>query len=79
MYMLKSDPNVNYENDWKLVTLLIGHNDACSHGCERAGFLGTKDGSPENYVRQVTKALDILHQHVPRMFVSLMPAAGKKR
>ena len=29
---MKGDPKVNFEKDWKMVTILVGHNDLCSIG-----------------------------------------------
>ena len=32
---MKSDPNVDFEKDWKVVTILSGNNDLCDYCKER--------------------------------------------
>lgn len=36
--MLKSNPNINMEEDWKLLTIFIGANDLCG-SCDNNTFL----------------------------------------
>ncbi len=76
---MRKDPNVNFEKDWKLVTIFTGNNDICSHSCKGiAQVLVTKDATPRGYTRHIRKALDILHTGLPRTFVNLVPPAGKE-
>ncbi len=59
------------------MTVLVGHNDICSHACSRLDlFEKVKDASPYTYVANVKAALDILHANLPRTYVNLMAAAG---
>ncbi|XP_060042778.1 phospholipase B1, membrane-associated-like isoform X2 [Erinaceus europaeus] len=64
--MLKNDKTINFEEDWKLVTLFTGGNDLCNY-CEDPLTYG-----PENVIYNVQTVLDILHAQVPRLFVNLV-------
>uniref|UniRef100_A0ABM5FPN6 Phospholipase B1, membrane-associated n=1 Tax=Pogona vitticeps TaxID=103695 RepID=A0ABM5FPN6_9SAUR len=64
--LMKSDPNINFQEDWKLVTLFIGGNDLCDHCKDPVRY------SPGNFTRNIQSALDILHNEVPRAFVNLV-------
>ncbi|XP_038123562.1 phospholipase B1, membrane-associated-like [Cyprinodon tularosa] len=63
---MKSDPNVNFENDWKVITIFIGGNDVCAY-CENSLLY-----SVENYVGFLQESLDYLFKEVPRAFVNLV-------
>ncbi|XP_051472021.1 phospholipase B1, membrane-associated [Apus apus] len=63
---MKSDSRINFQTDWKLITLFVGGNDLC-------GFcVNPEHYSPENYTYSIQTALDILHREVPRAFVNLV-------
>ncbi|NXH34815.1 PLB1 Phospholipase, partial [Myiagra hebetior] len=64
--LMKNDTRINFQNDWKLITLLIGGNDLCKH-CENPVH-----HSPENYTYNLQIALDLLHKEVPRAYVNLV-------
>ena len=68
---MKGDPKINFEKDWKMVTILIGHNDLCSIVCTRSEF------EVDTEVNNVVQVLDYLYRELPRTFVNLMPMAGK--
>ncbi|KAG9347334.1 hypothetical protein JZ751_004901, partial [Albula glossodonta] len=53
---MKTDTRINFEADWKVITLFIGGNDLCDH-CKNTMFY-----SPENFVFRIQQALDILHK-----------------
>ncbi|XP_041107443.1 phospholipase B1, membrane-associated [Polyodon spathula] len=63
---LRDSQNVDFQNDWKLVTLFIGGNDLCSYCNDREMY------SVENYIRYIQDSLDILYREVPRVFVNLV-------
>jgi len=64
---MKNDPNVDFKNDWKVITVFIGGNDACDY------FDGEKEqNSPDKYIEGVKKAIDVFHATVPRAFVNLV-------
>ena len=39
---MKDDVKIDFNSDWKMVTILIGHNDLCSIGKKHA-FCGCKN------------------------------------
>jgi len=63
---MKSDPNVNWANDWKVVTIWIGGNDLCRF-C---------NGNPEHtaaaYSNSIDQALTVLLNQMPRVFVNMV-------
>ncbi|XP_063160655.1 phospholipase B1, membrane-associated [Candoia aspera] len=63
--LMKTDSKINFQEDWKLITLFIGGNDLCDHCNDPVRY------SPENFIRNIQSALDILHKEVPRTFVNL--------
>ncbi|XP_063246903.1 phospholipase B1, membrane-associated [Prinia subflava] len=63
---MKNDTSVDFQNDWKLITLFIGGNDLCKF-CENP-----EHHSPENYTYNLQIALDLLHKEVPRAYVNLV-------
>ncbi|NWV05930.1 PLB1 Phospholipase, partial [Ptilonorhynchus violaceus] len=63
---MKNDTRINFQTDWKLITLFIGGNDLCNV-CENPARY-----SPENYTNNLQIALDLLHEQVPRAYVNLV-------
>ncbi|XP_069694744.1 phospholipase B1, membrane-associated-like [Periplaneta americana] len=60
--------SIDFERDWKMVTVMIGANDLCSGQCyNRTG------STAEHHRRDLQEALDYLYRHVPRCFVNLVP------
>ncbi|CDR00020.1 unnamed protein product [Oncorhynchus mykiss] len=55
---MKNDSLVNFQEDWKVITLFIGGNDMCDY-CHSSLFYST-----ENYVRHIRESLDYLHKQV---------------
>jgi len=66
---MKDDVKIDFNSDWKMVTILIGHNDLCSIVCMKDEF----DADME--VEYVKQTLDVLYYGSPRTFVNLMPIA----
>ncbi|XP_019953531.2 phospholipase B1, membrane-associated [Paralichthys olivaceus] len=64
--LLKKDSSVDFNNDWKLVTLFIGGNDLCQYCHDPASL------SPQNYSHHMMTSLDILYKEVPRTIVNVM-------
>nr|XP_033793551.1 phospholipase B1, membrane-associated [Geotrypetes seraphini] len=64
--LMKSNSRINYQNDWKVITLFIGVNDLCNY-CKDSNY-----HSPLKFSSRVQEALDILHKEVPRAFVNLV-------
>ncbi|KAM9420855.1 phospholipase B1, membrane-associated-like isoform 2-T3 [Salvelinus alpinus] len=63
---MKNDSSINFQEDWKVITLFIGGNDMCEY-CYNSLFYST-----ENYVRHIRESLDYLHKQVPRALVNLV-------
>ncbi|KAK3768021.1 hypothetical protein RRG08_045035 [Elysia crispata] len=61
---LRIDPSVDFENDWKLITVFLGGNDLCIY-C-------LFDLTSAAYTNNLRKGLDILYNNVPRAFVNLV-------
>jgi phospholipase B1 len=61
---MMADATVDFEKDWKVITLFIGGNDLCQH-CVRANLTG------EMHKEGIRKSLDRLYKHVPRAFVNV--------
>ncbi|KAI3364167.1 hypothetical protein L3Q82_010983, partial [Scortum barcoo] len=63
---MKNDSKIDFESDWKVITVFIGGNDVCDH-CYNSLLY-----SVENYVSHVRDSLDYLHKEVPRALVNLV-------
>ncbi|KAK2151343.1 hypothetical protein LSH36_367g07008 [Paralvinella palmiformis] len=64
---MTNDVRIDYDNDWKMITMFIGGNDLCAY-CEDPEYY-----SPSEYVTWIREALDMLQDQVPRAFVNLVP------
>ena len=80
--LMKRDRHVNYSQDWKMVTIMVGANDACSYVCDGFGWpwrtLRPMDASPSAFARNIKKTLDILQRDMPKTFINLVPPPGYK-
>ncbi|XP_066506519.1 phospholipase B1, membrane-associated [Hoplias malabaricus] len=63
---MKGDSRINFQNDWKVITVIIGGNDLCTY-CSNTTFY-----SATNFANRIRDALDILQQEVPRALVNLV-------
>ncbi|CAH1792265.1 unnamed protein product [Owenia fusiformis] len=63
---LRREQGVDYDNDWKMITLFIGGNDLCAVCDDYDTYSAT------NYINYIQEALDILHAEVPRAFVNMV-------
>ncbi|KAK5852759.1 hypothetical protein PBY51_006602 [Eleginops maclovinus] len=63
---MKNDSRIDFESDWKVISLFIGGNDVCDH-CYNSLLY-----SEENFIRNVRNSLDYLHKEVPRALVNLI-------
>ncbi|XP_049820402.1 phospholipase B1, membrane-associated isoform X2 [Aethina tumida] len=71
---IKSHPYVNFEEDWKLISLMIGPNDFCLNICYQPDL----NEVLEKHRRDLIKTLRILRDSIPRTFVMLVPAPNLK-
>ncbi|KAI8929574.1 hypothetical protein BC831DRAFT_274909 [Entophlyctis helioformis] len=66
---METDPVIDFEHDFKLLTLFIGSNDVCL-GCIRGGIDGML--SPEAFELHMRQVLDTLRSRVPRLVVNIL-------
>ncbi|XP_067875649.1 phospholipase B1, membrane-associated isoform X2 [Heterodontus francisci] len=64
--LMKNSSEINFKEDWKVITLFIGGNDLCEYCMNKETY------SADNYVKHIEEALDILHKQVPRAFINMM-------
>jgi len=57
---------VNFEQDWKLLTIFIGANNECA-ACKNAS-----QSEPTYFEAQLVQTLDYIYQKIPRVFVNLV-------
>ncbi|KAG8233167.1 hypothetical protein J437_LFUL012592 [Ladona fulva] len=67
MKKIHQDKKINFKNDWKLLSIMIGHNDLCSKQC-----YDPKRFSAEAHKKHLQKTLDYLYKYVPRLFVNII-------
>lgn len=63
---MKESKEVDFQNDWKLVTLFIGGNDLCQF-CKNKTL-----HSPQSYIDDIRDALDLMQNELPRTLVNLV-------
>uniref|UniRef100_F1M7W5 Phospholipase B1, membrane-associated n=1 Tax=Rattus norvegicus TaxID=10116 RepID=F1M7W5_RAT len=63
---MKNDTRVNFHQDWKVITVMIGASDLCDF-CKDSNRY-----SAANFSDHLRNALDILHKEVPRALVNLV-------
>lgn len=70
---MRSDPNVDLHQHWKIVTILIGPNDFCSDFCYQA----YPERSAENHRKELIETLRILRDNLPRTIVNVVTPPSK--
>lgn len=68
---IKDDPNINFQEDWKMITVFFGANDICSGQC-----FNKLEASAQMHAKKLMVALDYLQTNLPRTFVNLIPVLG---
>jgi len=67
VYNIKTNyPTINFETDWKLLTLFIGANNLCG-ACE-----GRAESKPKYFGDNLKQVLTQIEQKLPRTFVNLV-------
>ena len=69
--LVKFLDNDRDRDKWKMVTILMGHNDICTHPCNTS--YTAFDASPPFYMKRIAEALDILRDQLPKTFVNFLP------
>eukprot|EP01112_Ceratiomyxa_fruticulosa_P019754 TRINITY_DN6540_c0_g1_i1.p1 TRINITY_DN6540_c0_g1~~TRINITY_DN6540_c0_g1_i1.p1 ORF type:complete len:402 (-),score=75.01 TRINITY_DN6540_c0_g1_i1:80-1285(-) len=64
---LKNNSNINFNEDWKLITIWIGSNNLCDV-CSDYTYNG-----PENFEIELRKTLLFIFNNIPRVVVNLLP------
>ncbi|XP_028822196.1 phospholipase B1, membrane-associated-like [Denticeps clupeoides] len=62
----KTFPGLDFEEDWKLVTVLIGMNDICDYCKNKTLF------SADNFISYLTESLEMMMNEVPRLIVNVV-------
>ncbi|XP_033847318.1 phospholipase B1, membrane-associated-like [Periophthalmus magnuspinnatus] len=62
---LKNNKEVNFEQDWKLVTIYVGEMDLCNYCFDQYNL------TAKQFSKNLQKSLDMLHQSVPRVLVNV--------
>jgi len=57
---------VNFEEDWKLLTIFIGANNECG------ACTNSSQSQPEYFESHLIQTLDLIHKEIPRVFVNLV-------
>jgi len=68
---MKSNSKIDFTNDWKLITILIGANDACPL-CEGA-HPPSVDAAADKFAKTYSTIIDRLQKEIPRLFVNVLP------
>jgi phospholipase B1 len=68
---LSSNPKVDMKNDWKILTLLIGANDACPLCWEP--FPPTVQQAADSYEMYLSAAIKEVYKKIPRVFFNILP------
>lgn len=63
---LRSSTEIDFEKDWKLITLFVGGNDLCQYCKDR------ERSKAENYVSRIRDALDMMMDQLPRTIVNVV-------
>ncbi|XP_031455794.1 phospholipase B1, membrane-associated [Phasianus colchicus] len=64
--LMKTDSRIDFNADWKIITVLIGGNDLCNYCKDPHHY------SAVNFTSRIQETLDILHEQVPKALVSLV-------
>lgn len=68
-----SDPKVDIQNHWKLITLLIGGNDFCSNMC----YLNPPEKALKYHEQNLLAVLRIFREYLPRTLVNIVASPSK--
>ncbi|KAM8945381.1 phospholipase B1, membrane-associated [Pelodytes ibericus] len=63
---MKASAEINFNEDWKMITIFIGGNDLCQYCQNRERY------SLQNHVKHIEDTLQIFYDEIPRVFVNLV-------
>ncbi|KAM6280429.1 phospholipase B1, membrane-associated [Porphyrio hochstetteri] len=64
--LMRSSSKINFKEDWKLITVLVGGNDLCQYCLDKETY------SVKKYVKHLQDTLDIFYKELPRGFVNIV-------
>ncbi|XP_054253031.1 phospholipase B1, membrane-associated [Indicator indicator] len=64
--LMRSSSEINFKEDWKLITVFIGGNDLCQYCLDKETY------SVQKYVKHLQDMLDIFYEELPRVFVNMV-------
>jgi len=64
---VNQNPNIDVQNDWKVLTILIGANDLCASCSFNLPYL-----TPDDYQNNLMATLERVRTSIPRTFVNLV-------
>ncbi|XP_073493559.1 phospholipase B1, membrane-associated-like [Phyllobates terribilis] len=64
--LLRLLPEINFQEDWKIVTIFIGSNDLCDYCKDKVLF------SADSFIHYMSEALDLLQAELPRCLVNVV-------
>ncbi|XP_074720943.1 phospholipase B1, membrane-associated [Strix uralensis] len=64
--LMRSSSKINFKEDWKLITVLVGGNDLCQYCLDKETY------SVQKYVKHLQNTLDIFYKELPRVFVNMV-------
>uniref|UniRef100_A0A1Y9IW83 Phospholipase B1, membrane-associated n=1 Tax=Anopheles minimus TaxID=112268 RepID=A0A1Y9IW83_9DIPT len=67
---MQTDRTVDIKNHWKLITILIGHNDFCSRIC----YLPKPEKALYQHEQNLLETLRLLRKYLPRAMVNIVAA-----
>jgi lysophospholipase L1-like esterase len=67
VHKMQIHPEINMQEDWKLINIFIGGNDICAYCHDN----GNAQHSPQHFADNIVNAIRILQDNLPRTIVSL--------
>lgn len=64
---VNQNPNIDVQNDWKVLTIMIGSDDLCSSCTYNDSYL-----SPDDYQNNLMATMERVRTSIPRTFVNLV-------
>uniref|UniRef100_A0A182YTC0 Phospholipase B1, membrane-associated n=1 Tax=Anopheles stephensi TaxID=30069 RepID=A0A182YTC0_ANOST len=70
---MQADRSVDMKHHWKLITILIGHNDFCSRVC----YLPTPEKALYQHEQNLLQTLRLLRKYLPRAMINIVATISK--
>lgn len=67
---VQNHPKIDFENDWKLITVLIGYNDVCVFSCDNSSM-----ELLDEWIANFDESLILMRDNLPHTFVNLIQIA----